>query len=481
MVHAAPRSRSTGGIIGVLAVAGIVAALSQTLVTPLISTLPQILDTNAADASWVITITLLVGAIATPVNGKLGDLYGKRRMMLISTVPLVAGSVICAMATTLTPMIIGRGLQGLGMGVVPLGISAMRDVVPPQRLGAAIALMSSSLGIGGALGLPIASAVAQYASWRVLFWVVAALTAAVAVLIWLVVPAVPGRAHGRLDIPGTLGLAVALVCLLLGISKGADWGWGSATTLGLLGASVVILLVWGWWELRAADPLVDLRTTARRQVLLTNVSSIFVGVAMYAQTLVFMQILQLPEATGYGLGQTMLAAGLWLAPSGLMMMAVSPLGAKLSDRRGPKTTLAAGSLVLALGYGTAFVLMDHAWGVMIAACVGTVGVGLAYGAMPALIMGAVPLSETASANGFNTLMRSIGTTTSAAVIGVVLSHLTIDLGGHTLPSESGFQVSLMIGGGVALVAALVAVALPGPRTRREARAVLADDLVPETA
>ncbi|GAA2891460.1 MFS transporter [Nonomuraea rubra] len=466
-MHSAPTSRSGGGIVSVLAVAGIVGSLMQTLVVPLIGELPRLLGAGAADTSWVITATLLVGAVATPVVGKLGDLYGKRRMMLACSVPLIAGSVVCALAGSLIPMIVGRGLQGLGVGMIPLGVSALRDLLPPQRVGPAIALMSSSMGIGGALGLPISAAVAEYADWRMLFWGSAALSVLVAVLIWLLVPATPAHGRGRLDVTGALGLGIALVCLLLGVSKGADWGWGSGTTLGLLGTAVVVLLLWGLWELRARDPLVDLRTTARPQVLLTNLASILVGFAMYAQSLVVIQILQLPEATGYGLGQSMLAAGLWLAPSGLMMMAVSAPGARLSAARGPKTSLFAGALIIALGYGAAFGLMGSAWGLMIASSVGNIGVGLAYGAMPALIMSAVPQSETASANSFNTLMRSIGTSVSAAVVGVILSQLTVSMGGHVLPSESGFRTALLVGCGVALAAALVTLALPKPRPPAE--------------
>ncbi|TMR09921.1 MFS transporter, partial [Nonomuraea zeae] len=473
MAHSAPAARSGGGgIVSVLAVAGIVGSLMQTLVVPLIGELPRLLSTSAANTSWVITVTLLVGAVATPVVGKLGDLYGKRRMMLICTIPLIAGSAVCAMAGSLIPMIAGRGLQGLGVGMIPLGVSALRDLLPPQRVGPAIALMSSSMGIGGALGLPISAAVAEYADWRMLFWGSTALSVLVAVLIWLLVPATPAVARGRLDIAGALGLGAALVCLLLGVSKGADWGWGSGTTLGLLAAAVVLLLCWGLFELRVRDPLVDLRVTARPQVLITNGASVLVGFAMYAQSLVLMQLLQLPEATGYGLGQSMLAAGLWMAPSGLMMMAVSSLGARLSAARGPKTSLILGALVIALGYGAALILMDWAWGLMIAGCIGSMGVGLAYGAMPALIMGAVPQAETASANSFNTLMRSIGTSVCAAVVGVVLAQMTTTLGGHILPSEAGFRTALLIGCGVALVAALVTVTLPKPRPSAEPAAAV---------
>ncbi|WP_020169799.1 MFS transporter [Gordonia polyisoprenivorans] len=449
------------GVIATLAFAGTVAAIMQTLVTPLLPQLPTILHTTASNSNWVITVTLLVAAVCVPVTGRLGDLLGKRRVLLALTVPLFAGSVVCALASSVWPMIIGRGLQGLGMGMVPLGIALLRDAVPRDKLSSSIALVSASMGIGGGLGLPIAAAVAEYASWRVLFWGSAVLAVMIALLVWSLIPDVPPSAAGqRFDVAGALLLGVGLVCLLLGVSKGADWGWTSGSVIGLFAGAVVALLVWGAWELRNREPLIDLRTTARPRVLTTNIASIFVGIGMYSSMLVFPQLLQLPQATGYGLGQSMLAAGLWMLPGGLMMMVVSPMGGKLTDVRGPKYTLMCGAAVLAAGYLASLPLSGSTWGIMLSLMIMNSGVGLAYGAMPALIMGSVPLSETAAANGFNTLMRSLGTSIGAAVIGAVLAQMTITFGGHTMASESGFRTALIIGAGVSLVALAIAAAIP---------------------
>ena len=346
------------------------------------------------------------------------------------------------------------------MGLVPLGISAMRDLLPPEKLGSSIALMSASMGIGGALGLPAAAAVAEHADWHVLFWAAAAMAAMIWVLIYHFIPATPVTASGRFDPIGAIGLGAGLVALLLGVSKGADWGWGSASTIGCLVGAVVILLAWGWFQLRTKDPLVDLRVTARPVVLLTNVASLVIGFAMYASMLIIPQLLQLPTETGYGLGQDMLHMGLWMLPGGFTMMLVASFGAKISAARGPKVTLILGALTIAAGYLAAVLLMGSTWGLLVAICIINGGVGFAYGAMPALIMGSVPVSETASANSVNSLMRSLGTSVSAAVIGVVLAQMTTDFGGYALPSQNGFQAGLLIGAGVALVAAAIAVLIP---------------------
>jgi MFS family permease len=468
----------TNTVVAVLALAGIMVSLMQTLVIPLIPVLPTLLHASASDTTWAITATLLAAAVATPVVGRLGDMYGKRRMLLISLSLLVTGSAVGALSDSLAPMVVGRALQGMAAGVIPLGISIMRDELPPERLGAATALMSASLGVGGALGLPAAALLAERADWHVLFWTAAGLGAVVTVLVAKLVPESAVRTGGRFDMAGAAGLSVALVCLLLAISKGADWGWTSGLTGGLFLASAATLALWGRWELRSARPLVDLRTTARRQVLLTNLASAVFGFSMFAMSLLLPQLLQLPKATGYGLGQTMLTVGLVLAPSGLVMMAMAPLSARVSKAKGPKVTLMLGAVVVAAGYGLNIALMSAIWHLVLASSIIGAGIGLAYGAMPALVMAAVPVSETAAANSLNTLMRSIGTSISSAVAGVVLAEMTITLGSVPLPAQNGFRVVMAVGAGAALLAFVLAGFLPGHRPAPAAAATAATDARP---
>ncbi|WP_422647507.1 MFS transporter [Actinoalloteichus caeruleus] len=450
-------------VVAVLAFSGIVVSLMQTVVIPLVPQLPNLLGAPAADTTWAITATLLAAAVATPTMGRLGDMYGKRRMLLISLALLVAGSVVCALSDSLSPMIAGRVLQGLASGVIPLGISIMRDELPAERLGSATALMSASLGVGGALGLPAAALLAEQFDWHVLFWTAAGLGAFALVLVLALVPESSVRSGGRFDLVGALGLSAALVCLLLAISKGADWGWGSGTTTGLLAATAALLAAWGWWELRTPGPLVDLRTSARPPVLMTNLASVVFGFSMFAMSLVLPQLLQLPTGTGYGLGQSMVAVGLVMAPSGLVMMAMAPVSARISRTRGPKTTLIVGALVVATGYALNLLLMTEIWHLVLVSSVIGAGVGLAYGAMPSLVMAAVPVTATAAANSLNTLMRSIGTSVSSAVAGVALARMTISFGSDTLPSQDAFRLVIAIGAGAALTAAAVAALIPGRR------------------
>ncbi|MFE4961392.1 MFS transporter [Streptomyces sp. NPDC056660] len=462
MTHTTDQSArgASGAVVPVLAFAGIVVAVMQTLLVPVIKDLPQLLGTEPSNATWVLTSTLLSGAVATPIMGRLGDLYGKRRMLIFSLSVMVVGALVSALTSELLTMIVGRTLQGFAMGAIPLGIGLMRDMLPREKLASAMALMSSSIGVGGGLALPAAALVAQHADWHALFYGAAGLGVIAIALTLLAVPESPARAEGTFDVLGAIGLSVGLVLFLLPITKGSDWGWTSGTTLGLFAASAVVLLLWGVMELRVKAPLVDLRTTARPAVLFTNLASIMVGVSFYVVSLVLPQLLQLPKATGYGLGQSMVTAGLLVAPLGLTMMFTAPVYARLSAKYGPKTTLILGMLIIGIGYGAGLGLMSAAWQSLVIAVVLGAGIGLAYSSLPALIVGAVPASETGAANGLNTLMRSIGTSVSSAVIGMVLANTANNVGGVNIPTMHGFRVSFLIATGAVTVGLILALLLP---------------------
>ncbi|WSM78506.1 MFS transporter [Streptomyces cellulosae] len=466
-----PSGRAGAAVVPVLAFTGIVVAVMQTLLVPVIKDLPQLLDTAPADATWVLTSTLLSGAVATPIMGRLGDLFGKRRMLVVSLAVMVVGALVSAATSDLLVMIAGRTLQGFAMGAIPLGIGLMRDMLPRERLGSAMALMSSSIGVGGGLALPAAALVAQHTDWHALYLGAAGLGLVAIALTLAVVPESPLRAKGSFDLPGALGLTAGLLLFLLPVSKGSDWGWTSGTTLGLFGAAAVVLLLWGLMELRVSAPLVDLRTTARREVLLTNLASIMVGVSFFVVSLVLPQLLQLPTASD-GLGQSMVVAGLCVAPLGLTMMFTAPVYARLSSRYGPKTTLIIGLLVIAAGYGGGLGLMSAAWQTVVTSVVLGAGIGLAYSSLPALVVGAVPASETGAANGLNTLMRSIGTSVSSAVIGMVLANTANVVGGAAVPTLHGFRVSFGIATAAVVVGLVLALFLPGrrPSVRPQLRA-----------
>ncbi|MGV9788412.1 MFS transporter [Streptomyces sp. NPDC003435] len=447
--------------IPVLASGGILMAVMQTVVVPLLPDLPRLTGSSPAAVSWMVTATLLSGAVLTPVLGRAGDMYGKRRVLTSALALMTVGSVLCALSSDITVLITARALQGAAASVVPLSISILRDELPPQRRGSAVALMSSTVGIGAALGLPLAALVVQYADWHTMFWLTSALGALGVAATWWAVRESPVRELGRFDVVGALGLAVALVSLLLAVSQGGQWGWGSPAVLGLFITSAVVLALWWYQQLRTARPLVDLRLVTRPRVGLSHVAALLTGFAFYANSLVTAQLVQAPKASGYGLGLSIVATGLCLLPGGVTMLLFSPLSARISARRGPRITLALGAAVIACGYALRIADSRDLWMIILGATVVATGTTLAYSALPTLILRAVPAAQTASANGVNVLMRTIGQAVSSAAVAAVLVHHTSLVGGLPVPTLHGYLLAFGMAGAVALAACAAALTIPG--------------------
>lgn len=458
------RAGHPGLVIAVLAFGSLCAALMQSLVIPIQSKLPELLGTSAANASWVVTATLLGAAVSMPVTGRLADIVGKKPVLLTSATILLAGSLVCALSSSLPVVLTGRVLQGVAMGFIPVAISLAKEVAPPSMTNTAVAGISATLGVGGALGLPLAAWVAQSYDWHALFWISTGLAALIVLAVATLLPAPQDRRPARLDHVGAIGLAIGLVLVLVAVTKGSTWGWTSPATLAMLLGGVVVLLGWGAFELRHPDPLVDLRTTARRPVLLTNLAALLIGFGMMAQSIVVPQLLQMPVETGYGLGQTMLQAGLWMAPAGVTMLLFTPVSSRLLSTVGARPALALGAAVLAVGYLLGAFLSSAPWQLMLATCVASAGVGIGYAAMPTLILQNVPSTEAASGVGVNALMRSMGTTVAGAVMALVLtSRTTVLAPGVEIPAEGAFRLCFLIGAAAALAGAVVALLIPAGR------------------
>ncbi|MEU1971470.1 MFS transporter [Microbacterium sp. NPDC019599] len=455
-----------GAIVAVLAVAGLASSFMFTLVVPIQSKLPELLDASREDTAWVVTSTLLAAAVITPISGRLGDMYGKRRIVLVLLAVMVAGSVIAAVSPGIVGVIVGRTLQGAMVGVIPLGISILRDVLHENRVDTAIALISATLGVGGALGLPISALITERADWHVLFWVAAALGVIVFALVLWIVPVSVLRTAGRFDYVGAAGLTVGLLGILLAVSRGNEWGWTSAPVLVSGLGGLVVLLAWGWYELRIDAPLLDLRVAARRPVLLTNIASVAMGFSLFASNVAYPQMLELPAIAG-GFGLSLLAASLVVMPAGVVMMVLSPFSGRLARTVGPKLLLILGAVSLIVAYAYTLLFSAEVWQLVVANFLIGAGIGFGYAAMPMLIMRSVPQSETGASNGLNALCRSLGTSTAAAVIGAVLATYVVDVDGMPAPTPTAFQLSFVLGGIAAVVALVTAAFIPRHHAAQE--------------
>lgn len=457
----------TGLVITVLALCGTLVSLQQTLVLPLLPEFPGILGTTSENASWLVTITLLTGAVGTPIVSRLADMFGKRLMLIVCLGSVIVGSAVAAMSTSLALVVTGRGLAGIGTALVPVGISIMRDHLPADKVGSGVALMSATLGIGGAVGMPLAGVISSNFDWHALFLVSGGFAVVMLVAVLLVVPESTVRAGGRFDYVGAALLSLALTCFLLAVSKAGAWGWADRKTLVLLVVAALTVAAWVPIELRSGQPLVDIRTSLRRTVLLTNVASVLVGFAMFANFLSSTQQVQMPVESGYGFGLSVVETGLVLLPNGILMVLLSPVAATLIRRFGPRAMLIAGAIVMAAGFVMRSFLHATLLEVVVATGVSSVGMVLAFAAMPTLIMRSVPITETASANGLNTLLRAIGTSSASAVLAAIFSGLTMEVGGAPIPTFGAYQIVFWLSTGAALTGAGVAAFIVRPTVLEE--------------
>lgn len=450
-------------IVVMLSLCGVVVSLQQTILLPLLAELPRLLDTSASGASWLVTATLLTGAIATPTVSRLADMYGKRRMVLLALAVSVAGSLIGGLSQVLPLLIAARALQGVGMALVPVGIAIMRDELPRDRVPLGVAMMSATLAIGAGAGLPLSGLISEHMDWHAVFWLTGAVGVALMIGARAIIPESPVRTGGAFDVRGAILLSVALTAILVALTKGSQWGWTSPTTLGLCAGGLATLVAWVPLELRTPRPLVDVRVASRRAVLLVNVASIFAGFAMYANMLVSMQFLQMPKETGYGLGLDILHAGLWMVPNAAAFGLMAPLSASVTRRLGPQVTLISGAAIMAVTYVGRVFWSDSLTQVITGSVLVGIGTALVYSAMPTLIMRAVPVTETASANGLNVLLRSLGTSTASAATAAITTASVMTIGGHALPTQSAFTLIFWLAAGSATVT--VALGVPMLRMR----------------
>ncbi|NYF99073.1 MFS family permease [Janibacter cremeus] len=433
------------------------------MVLPLLPDLPDLIGTSTSNASWMITATLIAGAVATPVISRMADMYGKRRMILLTLAIVAVGALIGGVSTALPLLILARVLQGIGTALVPVGIATMRDELDPDKVPLAVALMSATLAIGAGVGLPLGGYLAEAFDWHVVLWLPGLLALLMIALVLRTVSESPVRTAGAFDFRGAILLSLALVLLLLAVSKGADWGWTDASTLGTFATGLVLLAVFVPLELRIPNPLVDIRTAAQPVVVSANTISVLMGFGMFLNMLVSTQLLQTPTDTGYGLGLDALHAGLWMAPSAVAFGVLAPVSGWVTRRFGPELAIGIGSAIMFVSYLARIPFSDSVALVVIGTLVVTAGTALAYSALPTLIMRSVPVTETAAANGLNTLLRSVGTSTASAVTAAVFA-ATITSGTGGYPTFGAMTLMFVLAG----VAAGISTVLILPFLRRRA-------------
>jgi EmrB/QacA subfamily drug resistance transporter len=454
---AQPPERAPTAVLVVLMGACVTFALSQTLVIPALPKIAVELDASRGAVSWVLTAFLLSASVATPIVGRLGDLYGKGLVLTIVLLIFAVGAVVCALSNSIGVLIAGRTLQGVAGAVFPLSFGIVRDTFPPSRVPTGLALISAIFGIGAGIGLPLSGVIVDNFAIEWLFWI-GLVSVPAAIAAYTLVPPSPTVERVRIDWGGAALLSVALTSVLLGVSRAESWGWGSPKNVAAIVGGIAVALLFLLYESRVRDPFIDLDVMRQPAVLTTNLTGFMVGVAMFSTFLIIPSFAEAPEATGYGFGASVTLAGLLLFPAALAQLVAGPVGATVGGRVGFRRVLILGSALACVAALVMAVAHDHEWELMIAGALLGAGVSLSLGAMANLIVAAVPQSQVGIATGINTVGRTVGGSFGAAIATAILAG---DVA-RGFPTEAAYTAAFAFSSVAGLLALGAALLVPRP-------------------
>ena len=425
----------------VLALGGVSYALLQSLVAPALPDIQHALNTSENGVSWVLTAYLLSASVATPVIGRLGDMHGKKRVLVIVLVLLAAGTLISAFATTLAVMLVGRVVQGAAGGIFPLAFGIIRDEFPRARVAGGIGLMSALLGVGGGAGVVLSGPIIDNLSYHYLFWLPLIPIAIATVATHVVVPESPVKVPGRVNWAGAALLSGGLIAVLVAVSETANWHWLSPKTIGLIAFGLVLLALWVRSETRSAEPLVDMRMMRIRGVWTTNLVALFLGFGMYSSFILLPQYVETPRIAGYGFASSVTQAGLFLAPTTLAMLIVGSQTGRLERRFGSKPPLLAGGMLTMLSFLILAFERSASWEIYLSAALLGSGIGLAFASMANLIIENVGPTQTGVATGMNTVTRTVGGAFGGAATASLIAGT---INGTGYPTAGGYTAAFAV-------------------------------------
>ncbi|MGW0792275.1 MFS transporter [Streptomyces sp. NPDC002911] len=434
-------------------------SLMQTMVVPVLPDLQREFGASTTGISWVLSSFLITASVATALLGRVGDMFGKRRVLIACLTAFAVGTLICAVSNSLGLLIAARAVQGVGSAAFPLAFGIVRDQFPRERVPVAIGMISSTFGIGFGIGLILPGPVVDTLSWHWVFWLGLAVIVLGILAVAVFVKESPDRSPGRIDWAGGVLLSGAIVALLLPISQGKSWGWGSPAVIGLFVAAVVLGVVFVAVERRVQEPLIDIDLLRRPAVATSHVAALIIGFGMYGAFTLVPLLAQTPPEVGFGFGSSVTGSGLFMLPMAVTMLAASPLSGRIGAAVGFKLPLVLACLIGVVGFAIYAVGHDAEWAMYVGSGVLGIGVGLAYASLANLVVAAVDPRQTGEATGINTIMRTIGSSLGAQIAASIVSSRTVP--GTLFPAESGYTTTFVMSAIALGIAALAALAGPG--------------------
>ena len=432
-------------------------ALLQSLVVPVLPTIQHDLHTSQSTVTWVLTAYLLSASIFTPILGRVGDMVGKERMLVVTLAALAVGSAMAGLSQSINLLILARAVQGIGGAVLPLSFGIIRDEFPAMKVAGGVGVVAAIAAVGGGAGIVLAGPIVTHLNYHWLFWIPMMITLIAVVCAKVLVPESPVRTPGRISWSGAALLSGWLVALLLGVSEAPTWGWGSPRVIALIGVAVAVTVAWVFVESRSKNPLIDMKMMRVPAVWTNNLVAFLFGMGMYSVMAFLPEFLQTPKSTGYGYGASIIQSGLFLLPLTVTMFLFGLWSGRIAARIGSRSAVIIGSVISSGVYFILAFAHSHAWEIYLASTLLGVGLGLAFSAMSNLIVQAVPPAQTGVASGMNANIRTIGGAIGAAVMSSIV---TSQILASRFPSESGYTTGFAFLGTITIVAVIAAIFIP---------------------
>jgi len=458
-------------IVGTLVTAEVCSAFESTMVFAALGSWIRSYK-DPVTVGWIVTSYLLVAGSSAAIAGRLGDMFGRRRVLMCLLLACVIGSTVSASADSAAIVIAGRSIQGLAGGILPLVYALAREHLPKDVVPVAIGIIVAGATLSGSTGLILGGLLTDNFGPNSVFW--ASMICALISLagVWSFVPRTEtARYSGRIDVTGGVLFAPMIALILFGVGSGNHSGWTSPTVMGAIGAGIAGLIVWAWHELRVEEPLIDVRLLRNRDFLIANAVMFCLAVGTMQILQLFSLLLQQPVWTSVGLGLTATMFGLMKIPSMLSGTLSSLISGWSCARFGPRAPILIGTIATTAGLTLATFFHGSIPIIILVLITATAGTTLAYAAIPNVVMNAVPEGRTGEATGVLAVFRSMARAIGSQVLVLLLATSTLvdPSSGAKFAADSGYILAFIFMSATSLLALLLTLALPSERPREAPR------------
>lgn len=413
----------SNGILLILILIFIIITYVQSMVVPGIPIIQNDLSISSTTASWISSMVLFVGAIASPLFGKLGDNYDKNKLIIVCFIGYTVGIIIASFSQTIEVLLIARAIQGLGWAIIPLSFALLSDIFPKQKVATAQGILMGMTAIGLVLGFILGSFIIENFGWRYTFYSAAIVSVILSILIiFIFKPKASPKGNHKIDFGGAILLSFGIGLILLYMTEGPSLGWVSIVELVFLISGLIFLVSFFIVESKITEPLINVNLLKIRNVLFANIITIVAGIANYIIFFLVIYYGQLPNP--HGLGLNVQDTGILLAPASIAVIIVGFIAGKTLNKIGPGIMILVGASITILGFLLFGFFRGNSMIVAIDVVITFIGIVILTVLGVNLISVSLPSKDISIGQGLNNCLRTIGLAMGPIIATTILTSFT---------------------------------------------------------